>query len=458
MPAIVTDRFKKELLLRLDADIQDSDNKFYVGIGRSYDWDSSDTAPTPIQTERDIRNAQLDMISVKNVEANSFVVPRYTWTLGALYQGYNDNVSGHPSNSYYVITDENNVYVCLQAAKNAQGQATTSTTKPTGTLTTAFTTADGYVWKFLYSIGALRASNFLASNFMPVTKFDGFDSDDAADQVEQVGIQNAAVQGQITGYTVVDGGSGYTAAPTLTVVGDGTGARGNATVSGGQITKVELVDSNGSLTFGQNYTYGSVNVSGGNGTGAIIRPVFAPYNGFGADPRDDLRATAMMFVAKPDGDEGSKWVIDNDFRQVSLIKNILNNGYDSAGDIFTATAGNALRRLELATVTAGFTVDKKIQGATSQAQGYVARTDSDTVWYIQNEETGFKEFQEAEAISEIDGNGDGVLEGAGEDVDALAYVEGEVARRTGEVVYIDNRAAISRSADQKEDIKIIIQL
>lgn len=456
MPAIITDRFKKELLLKLDADIVDSDNNYYVGIGRSYDWDSSDTAPTPLSTEREQRNAQLDLVSIKNVEAHSFVVPRYTWTLGAIYQSYNDNTVGHPTTSYYVITDENNVYVCLQQGKNITGQSVTSSVKPTGTLTKAFATADGYIWKFLYSVGALRASQFLASNFMPVTVFDGFDSDDAADQVEQVGIQNAAVKGEIVGFEVEEGGTGYTTAPSLTIYGNGTGAKGSVSISGGAVTKVELVDSDGEYALGRNYTYASAVVTGGNGTGAKVRPILGPRLGLGADPRDDLRATAMMFTAKPDGDEGGDWIVGNDFRQVSLIKNPL-KGQDVDSD-FTGNTGNALRRLEFATVSSNFTVDKTILGATSQTTAYVSKVDSDTVWFIQNETTGFKPFEEGEAISETDGNGSGVLEAIGDDADTDAYVEGEIRRRSGEVVYIDNRAAVSRSTDQKEDIKIIIQL
>lgn len=456
MPAIVTDRFKKELLLMLEADIVDSDNNFYVGIGRSYDWGASDDASTPVNTERDQRNSQLDLVSVKNVEAHSFVIPRYTWTLGAIYQAYNDGTAGHPSNSYYVITDENNVYVCLQQGKNAQGQSVTSTVKPSGTLTTSFGTADGYIWKFLYSVGALRASRFLASNFMPVTKYFGFDSDDAADQVEQVGIQNAAVKGEIVGFEVTAGGTGYTTSPVVTVYGNGTGAKGSASISGGAITKIELVDSDGNYALGRNYTYASATISGGNGTGGKIRPILGPSLGFGADPRDDLRATAMMFTAKPDGDEGGDWLVGNDFRQVSLIKNPL-KGQDADSD-FTGNTGNALRRLEFATVSSNFTVDKVILGSTSQTEAYVSKVDSDTVWFIQNETTGFKPFTEGEAITETDGNGSGVLESVGTDGDTDAYAEGEIRRRSGEVVYIDNRAAVSRSADQKEDIKIIIQL
>jgi len=455
MPAIITDRFKKEILLNLQSDIADSANRYYVAVGRSVDWDSADTAPTPLNNIRTLRDAQYNMISVKNVEANSFVIPRYSWSLGAIYQGYSDNMVGHPSNSFYVITDENNVYVCLEGGKNAQGDAVTSTVKPSGTLTTAFETADGYVWKFLYSVGALRASQFLSANYMPVTKFGAFDSDDAADHVEQVGIQNAASPGEVVGYQVTSGGSGYTTVPTVTIVGDGTEAKATATISGGAVTIVNVKDSDGLKAHGTGYSYAHANITGGNGTGAAVRPIIGPAKGFGADPRDDLKATGIMFTSKPDGAEGSNWVIDNDFRQVMLVKNI--EIPDSDG-LYAGVTGNALRRMEFSNITSSFSPDKTILGSSSLAKAYVVKADSDTVWYIQDSDTQFTAFTEGETVSEINGSGAGVLDAAGVDGDSLAFIKGDVDFSSGEVMYIDNRAAIQRSADQTEDIKIIIQL
>jgi len=455
MPAIITDRFKKEVLINLQADVDSAANKYYVAVGRPVDWNAEDEAPTPSNTIRTIRDAQQNFTSIKNVEAHSFVVPRASWTLGAIYQGYNDNSSGHANNSFYVITEENNVYVCLEAGKNAQGQTVTSTVKPSGTLTTSFETADGYVWKFLYSVGALRASQFLSANFMPVTKFPAAGNDDPADHVEQVGIQNAAVAGQIAGFEVLSGGSGYTTVPTISVVGDGVAANAVAHISGGAVTKVTIADSDGLKAHGRNFSFAHVDVTGGNGTGANIRPILSPAAGFGADPRDDLKATAIMFTAKPDGDEGSNWVVGNDFRQVSLVKNIQ---VPNASTLFGGVTGNALRRMKFSSIGASFSLDKIIVGSTSGAQAYVVKTDSDEVWYIQDSDTQFKSFQEQESITQIGTSGNGVLDLTSADGDTLAYLNADVDTSTGEVIYIDNRAAVQRSADQTEDIKIIIQL
>jgi len=290
---------------------------------------------------------------------------------------------------------------------------------------------------------------------MPVTKFGAFDSDDPADHVEQVGIQNAATPGEVVGYQVIAGGSGYTTVPTVTVVGNGTQAKAAATINGGAVTVINVKDSDGNKAHGSGYTYAHVEITGGNGTGAKARPIIGPAAGFGADPRDDLKATAIMFTAKPAGAEGSNWVVDNDFRQVMLIKNI--EIPDSDGK-FTGVTGNALRRMEFSAITSSFSADKTIQGASSLAKAYVVKADSDTVWYIQDSDTQFGAFTEGESISETNGSGAGVLEAAGVDGDAYAYVNGDVDFSSGEVMYIDNRAAIQRSADQTEDVKIIIQL
>lgn len=459
MPAIITDRFKTEILKNLQSDVDDSDTNYFVGIGRSIDWDSSDAAPTPLRNPLDVRRSQYDLMSIKQVAAHSFVVPRNVWTAGGEYSGYNDYTVGYPSNNFYVITGANAVYVCLEQGKESDGTGKKSLVEPTGSDDDPFKTSDGYVWKFLYSIGALRASQFLSAGYMPVTKFGATDENSPADHVEQKNIQDVAVPGEIVAYEVTQGGSGYSVGspPTLTVEGDGNGARAVATVVGDAITKVEAVESDGSLVHGTGYNRASVKITG-TGTGAKIRPIIGPKNGFGADPRDDLKASAYMFTAKPDGDEGAAWVTDNDFRQVSLVKNPLQPDSATPGTLFSGNVGNALRKLPIQSVVSTFSVDKTITGSSSQAKAYVVNVDSDYIWFTQNELTGFANFQEGEQITEDDGSGDGLLAAAGDDADSDAYVYGDINPHSGEIVFIDNRAAIDRSDDQTEDVKIIIQL
>ena len=451
--AIITNPIKKQVIESLKSDIDSSGTHYYAVIGRSEDWNATDTAPTPVNTAEEERNFRLGLQSAKKVVDLTFCVPRYNWSSGAIYSAYDDGVVGYPTQTYYVMNDENQVYMCIQQGKNSAGQAKVSVNQPTGNTTgTPFALADGYIWKFLYSIGALDASKFISANYLPVQKVIATDSDSPAAIVEQKAVQDAAVVGQIVGYHVDSGGAGYSSAPTITVVGNGTKAKAGATENGGQVTKVELIDSDGSFTLGSGYDFATVSVTGGGSPTkpAKIRPIFATPNGLGADPRDDLRSTAIMLNSKPSGTESTDFIVGNDFRQVGLLKNPLDS---AGGTLFTDTTGICLKKLNLSTVTSEFNADNRIVGGTSGIEAIIDKVDSSNIWYHQTVETGFGNFTAGEAVSETNGTGVGVLNAS-----VTPYVAPEIETMSGEVLYIDNRASVTRASDQTEDIKLVIQI
>ena len=451
--AVVTDKLKKQVISFIQNDF-DSDANYYIGIGRSEDWNDSDIAPTTLRSKREERNFRNGLQSVKKVIDTSFVVPRFNWSSGAIYSPYDDAQVGYPSQSYYVLNDNNQVYMVIEQAKNTDGTAKVSTVQPSGnTSGTAFQTADGYIWKFLYSISALDANKFIAANFMPVKLATAADSDAAG--VEQLAVQNAAVVGQIIGVAVDSGGTGYTGTPSVTITGDGTDAKFSATIDGGVVTKCEVIDSSGTLAFGSGYTNAVATLStSGSTIPAKVRPIFATPLGLGGDARDDLKSTSFMFHVKPDGTENNDFIVGNDFRQVGLIKGIK----DSAGvNDFSGSTGIALKKLTFASQTSNFTVDKTIEGATSGAKALIDRVDSaNALFFHQTEVTGFVGFDSGENITEVDGTGAGTLTtpSAGQ----LPFTTPEVLVNTGDVLYIDNRASVSRATDQTEDIKVVIQI
>ena len=449
--AVITNPLKKQVIQSLLTDFADSSNNYYIGIGRSEDWNDSDTARTAINAQWEERGFRNGLQSVKKVIDSTFVVPRYNWSSGAVYSAYDDKQVGYPVQTYYVMNDENQVYICLQQSKDASGNAVVSTIQPSGGTTgTPFSTADGYIWKFLYSISAGDASKYVAANFLPIKLQGTTDSSSSASDIEQKSVQDAAVVGQIVGYAVDSGGLGYTSNPTLTVVGNGTNAKASASISGSSVVTVEVLDSSGTLMFGSGYNNATVTVSGG-GTPtkpAVIRPIFATPGGMGADPRNDLRSNGVMFTVKPDGTENDDFIVGNDFRQVGLIKNIK----DSAGSTnFTASTGIALKKLNFSAVTTDFTADNTILGSTSGAKALVDKVDSSNVFYHQTDATGFVSFDSGESVTETDGSGAGTLSNT-------PLTNPEVVTTTGDILYIDNRAAVTRASDQTEDIKIVIQI
>ena len=458
MVAIITDRFKKQILNDLFTDVNDSSDTYYIAIGRSQDWNATDAAPIPTntaKTERDFRN---NMQAMKNAEDVSYVIPRYNWSSGTIYSGYDDHVQGYPTNSYFVMNDELAVFICLQQGRDAQGTAVASTVKPAGSSLLPFTTADGYVWKYMYGQTALRSIKFTSANYIPVQFVDSADATSPALEQEQKTIQNAAIPGEVVAVKLNNGGSGYTSAPSVGFTGNGTKVpQATATINNGEIVKVEMNDSGSGKAFGAGYDYASVVFTGGGGSGAHARAVIAP-KGIGGDARDDLRSNALMFNTRLAGDENNALITSNDFRQVGLIKNPVETDSASSGNLFNSLAGNVLNKLKFGSIAQSFTEDKTIQGSISTAQAYVDKADSNYVWYHQSDSTGFLAFTEGETITEADGNGEGILDSAANDADTDAFTKSTVKPFSGTLLYVDNRAAIERDPNQTEDIKVIIQL
>ena len=78
----------------------------------------------------------------------------------------------------------------------------------------------------------------------------------------------------ITGIKVVNGGSGYTAVPTVQITGGGgTGATATATVSAGKVSAIAVTSGGSGYT-----TTPTVTISGGGGTGATALPLVAIWS------------------------------------------------------------------------------------------------------------------------------------------------------------------------------------
>ena len=464
MAAIITDKLKNLVVDLIKANDSDASNKYYAAIGRSEAWNDSDVSPTPLRTKSEENRLRNSMQSMKLIADVSLVIPRYNWSSGTFYSAYDDTQVGQPTNAYYVINANQQVYMVLRASVSATGTAVASTVEPTGNTTgTPFKTSDGYVWKFMYSVSATDANKFQSANFIPVKLIPFTNINSSVAEVEQKAVQDAAVHGQIIGYGIESAGAGYGSAPTLTVQGNGTNAAATATISGGQVVKVEVADSSDAslkvANFGSGYDFANVEVSGG-GTPtkpAKIRPILATNGGLGHDATIDFKASAIMFNAKPSGTETLDFIIGQDFRQVGLIKNpqtdSAGHGGNGVSTAFTASTGRALKGLNFSAVNTAFGEDKTILGVTSGAKAFIDKDSGNSVFYHQNDDTGFRSFQAGETVNETDGTGTGVLDSAGAFETAF-----EVNPHTGELLYIDNRSAVTRSADQTEDIKIVIQV
>lgn len=270
------------------------------------------------------------------------------------------------------------------------------------------------------------------------------DLTDSLDQyaVEQVtGNEGAIDRIEMTanGINYVDGDV------TIIIDGDGSGATGTPVIdANGQIVSITINNS------GTNYTYAEVNIiqSAGTGTGAAARAVIAPINGHGDNMVRELYSTTIAISTSLADPDNSDLVLNNDFRQIGLIKNL--RKYSDTTQAFVSLTGNACFEIELDTAAelAKYSVDDEV---TSSDGG------SFVVAQTRNSEGYFLYLQPIKGTVTVDS----VLTNTTTSATTLASSINNVnppefSIKTGELIYMENRGNVSRQQDQAETIKAFI--
>jgi hypothetical protein len=178
----------------------------YAVLTRNKQW-STEPTPTDIIDNEQEQSYDLhrNFIGGKRIgsEGASHVTERHDWTSGTVYAMYRDVDDDMYEREFYVLTDEYNVYKCLYNNKDAA-----STIKPTGFSTLPFSTSDGYMWKYMYTITLGDANKWLTADYMPVKTIVSGDGSTESDR--QISVQNAAVNGAIHVIETDSTGTGYT--------------------------------------------------------------------------------------------------------------------------------------------------------------------------------------------------------------------------------------------------------
>ena len=278
----------------------------YAFFGRHLPWNSgTEVAGTPSEMDSDINDYYKHGVLAKQIslENASLVIPRNDWTSSTVYNTYEANTN------FYVINSKDQVFKCLSNVSTG----TASTVEPELTLSTTsleepyVETADFYKWKYMYTLTSLQKQKFLTDDWMPVSvnKF----------------VRAAAEAGSIDIVKVTNSGNNYTVGTVqsiITIDGDGTGAVLKANVSGGQVQNIVIQNR------GNYYTYANLtftDVSGGTGSAATAEVSIAPHDGHGYNPTYELGGSTIMFNVEFDEDEGGVLPVDNDFREVVILRN-----------------------------------------------------------------------------------------------------------------------------------------
>ena len=145
-----------------------------------------------------------DIMSMKKIQPSdaTHAIPRINWDINTLYDEWDDRyANGLGTARFYALTDDFNVYKCIDNNRNAN-----STVKPSTTGTSIETTADGYRWKYLYTISAGERLKFLSIDFMPVKTLTA--NDGSAQWNVQQNAKNSG-NGAINHVKIIANGAGY---------------------------------------------------------------------------------------------------------------------------------------------------------------------------------------------------------------------------------------------------------
>lgn len=132
----------------------------------------------------------------------------------------------------------------------------------------------------------------------------------------QANTELLATPGTIDAIEVLHSGTGYSyVSINVQIFGDGEGCTAEAVIVDGAITKINVTNS------GKNYTYATVNILGTSTLQAYARAIISPILGHGKDAISELFAKDIALSSSIAQDKNQGFVVDNDYRQVGLIKN-----------------------------------------------------------------------------------------------------------------------------------------
>ena len=521
MPGIITRKFRilnaEQLKALFDAT---STDRLYMFIARTGPWSNDAAPPTPTDSVQTTDyEAWRRIIALKKISSGdvSHAIPRYNWANNTVYRQYSStatNLYSAPasSNTFYVLTEDNNLYKCLFNNKGAA-----STVKPTGTTTSITATADGYRWKFMYNVSAAKALKFLTNDYMPI---ETLVADDNSPQWDiQQGAANGAIEiidvsangsnymydvGTITSVAsantfairtsanttdaifvgsavYLDSGLGsgelreivgyvgstktvtvntsftttpntsttYIIGPKVTISGDGTGALAYSNVNPASSNGINYINM---ISKGTNYSKATVTITANSshGSGASVTPYLSPSGGHGSDPMHELSGHNIILNTVFSGNESNTFPVTNDFRSYGIIKNptLVSTGAIANTSVFDHTT-----RLTLTSVTGlgKFDNDEIVTGGTSAAKGTVvsfANTNAANTAGVLRVTNANGAFVVAETITGGNTSFTGLV---------ASITNSSLKNFSGEVIYIENRESITRSIDQTEDIKIVVK-
>ncbi len=484
-----------------------------------YRYASEDVPPVPLDNQKEKFDLYDDIIAAKRITADfaRAVIRRYNWDLVAnpKYDMWKPDYSATPGSGgqigkqaatgatsisdakFYAINSQYEVFKCLyngQNPANPTGQNATNEPKTTpsagqGSYSNGIFTEEagnaGYVWKYMYTIPTNDVLRFLSTDFMPIVT-----TSDVTRQATEAAAVNGAVNVVLVESVGANLPNGTHYAP---IIGDGSGGIVRLVVTSGALVSATVTN------VGSGYTYASVPLATGTGSGATayglfsdaaltssvtvgstavgaLEPVISPQGGHGSDFELELNAKRVMTNIRLTYAEGSgDFPVDNDFRRIGILKDPYAFGTTSFATVDTV---NGLYAVKISGATADYQPDETISQTVTGGTAYgtvvswtldSGSTTDGVLKYIQSPDL----HKNSGKVRAFESNGANAITGsislASGNVDiadnssvlGVTFSSGlanpEIAQNSGDMIYVENRRLITRAPDQIEDIKLVIE-
>ena len=514
MAAIVTDQFRILNASNFIDSVTGGNDSYYVFLGldnpslnkfgRSTVWNNDIPNPTDnFEYSSHYRDTSLfgKKITSSNIRR---LIKKVTWTSNTSYEMYrhdysiqnptpNSNSSRLYDSNYYVINSDFRVYICIDNGSSdtnlkggkSQDEPTFTDLEPSA----AGTSSDGYIWKYLFSVSPSDIVKFDSTEYVVVPNDWATSTDSQIISIRENGNSGPTNPNQIKKVYIEDGGKNYSEGVfTVDILGDGSGGRVSVKVDSGSITSTQVISG------GFGYTWGIVDLGRLQPKGNIeypakLIPIIPPSKGHGYDIYTELGTDKVLIYSRFD-DSSKDFPTDTKFAQVGIIKNPTTFSSDTV--VFTENQYSSLSSIKL---TPEFDGNPSIGGEITQivtdgtARGYVASYDSETkvLKYFQDRSLYFgnsldqTDRTDHSKVYNFESSSEPIQPFAGSiDTDfgsptptnkvtvgdkiidlGVTFTAGlanpEINKKTGDIIYIDNRPLVTRDIRQKEDIKIILE-
>jgi len=243
MPTVLSSSLRHKNIQNFKKTVEDESVFFFTS--KSTPWITGDLLPPSVYDSQTLEVDAFDeMLYLKRLSVSNVknMIRLYHWQTNRRIQEYDNNVdisdlltkrtiSSNEYYPFYVVTDSFRVYKCLNNNSGAL-----STVEPTSSAITGVDTytplSDGYIWKYMYTLKPIDASEFLTVDWFPITSAledDGSENWDIITNANNGGVYNIKVLNSGSVYNTI-----------LPTSGDTTNAQDGFTFTKGSNTSIVI--------------------------------------------------------------------------------------------------------------------------------------------------------------------------------------------------------------------------